>query len=233
MMPAALSGDDEFLHTPLPVPPSRTEQVYEAIVDDICSGRLTPGTPLRQEQLAERFQVSRQPIQQALLLLRNQGLLREFGRRGLEVAPLDRAFVSHLYELRALIDGHAARLAAGRRPDGWMERVTGIVAAGQQALAEGAFAQSIAADIEFHRSVVEAAGNPLFVESAGVMWRNVQRVMGEVLLQGGSPAWVWADHAAILAAIGDRDGDRAEALARRHAEHGEQLILDGMPEPQA
>ena len=86
----------------------------------------------------------------------------------------------------------------------------------------------ISADVEFHRTVVEAAGNPLLTESTGVMWRNVQRVMGEVLLQGGSPAWVWEDHAAILDAIEAGDPARAEDLARRHAAHGEQLILDAM-----
>lgn len=223
-MSAALSG------SPLPMPPSRTEQVYEAIVDDICTGRLAPGTPLRQEQLAERFNVSRQPVQQALLLLRNQGLLREFGRRGLEVAPLGRDFVSHLYELRALLDSHAARLAAARRSAEWLEHAQEIVAAGQRAYTERAFSHMITADVAFHRSVVEAAGNPLLAESAGVMWRNVQRVMGEVLLQGGSPAWVWQDHAAILDAIRDGDAERAEALARRHAEHGEELILTAMAE---
>ncbi len=217
--------------TPLPLPPSRTEQVYEAIVDDICTGRLTPGTPLRQEQLAERFNVSRQPVQQALLLLRNHGLVREFGRRGLEVAPLGREFVSHLYDMRALLDGHAARLSARRRTDEWLAGTAGIVAAGERAFTERAYARMITADVAFHRSLVEAAGNPLLTESAGVLWRNVQRVMGEVLLQGGSPAWVWEDHAAILDAVARGDGPRAEELARRHAQHGEQLILDTMPEP--
>ena len=212
----------------LPQMPSRTDQVFEAIVDDICTGKLAPGTPLRQEQLAERFNVSRQPIQQALLLLRNQGLVREFGRRGLEVAPLEPAFVSHLSELSALLDGQAARLAAARRSDEWLHRAEEVVEAGNQAFADRAFAQMIRGDVEFHRAVVDASGNPLLVESAGVMWRNVQRVMGEVLFQGGAPAWVWEDHTAILAAIRDRDGDAAEALARRHAEHGEQLILDAM-----
>ncbi len=217
----------------LPQMPSRTDQVFEAIVDDICTGRLTPGTPLRQEQLADRFGVSRQPIQQALLLLRNQGLVREFGKRGLEVAPLEPSFVSHLYELRALLDGQAARLAAGRRSDEWLAHADGVVAAGNRAFADRAFAQMIRGDVEFHRTVVEASGNPLLVESAGVMWRNVQRVMGEVLFQGGAPAWIWEDHTAILEAIRDRDGDAAEALSRRHAEHGEQLILDAMGEASA
>ncbi|WP_433027657.1 GntR family transcriptional regulator [Actinomycetospora sp. CA-053990] len=214
--------------TALPTPPSRTEQVFDAIIDDICTGRLTPGTPLRQEQLAERFNVSRQPVQQALLLLRNQGLVREFGRRGLEVAPLDREFVSHLYDLRELLDGYAARLAAERRTDAWLKDAAEVVRSGEQAYAESAFARMISADVEFHRTVVEAAGNPLLTESTGVMWRNVQRVMGEVLLQGGSPAWVWEDHAAILDAIEAGDPARAEDLARRHAAHGEQLILDAM-----
>lgn len=213
----------------LPQKASRTEQVFEAIVDDICTGRLTPGVPLRQELLAERFNVSRQPVQQALLLLKNQGLVREFGRRGLEVAPLERDFVSHLYELRGILDGQAARLAADRRDDDWLRHATKVVVAGRQAFDDRAFAAMVRNDVEFHRTVVEATANPLLAESAGVMWRNVQRVMGEVLLQGGGPAWVWEDHAAILDAIRDRDGDRAEALARRHAEHGEQLILETMP----
>lgn len=214
--------------TALPTPPSRTEQVFDAIVDDICTGRLGPGTPLRQEQLAERFSVSRQPVQQALLLLRNQGLVREFGRRGLEVAPLDRDFVRHLYDLRELLDGYAARLAADRRTEDWLAEIARVVRDGEQAFRDRAFARMISADVEFHRGVVEASGNPLLVESAGVMWRNVQRVMGEVLLQGGSPAWVWEDHAAIHAAIVAGDAPRAEELARRHAQHGERLILDAM-----
>ena len=103
-----------------------------------------------------------------------------------------------------------------------------MVADGERAFTEHAFARMITADVAFHRAVVDASGNPLLVESAAVMWRNVQRVMGEVLLRGGSPAWVWEDHAAILDAIARRDGEHAEALARHHAERGERLILDAM-----
>lgn len=215
--------------TPLPALPSRTQQVYEAIVDDICTGRLRPGVPLRQEHLAERFQVSRQPVQQALLLLHNEGLLREFGRRGLEVAPLRRKFVSHLYELRAILDGQAARFAALRGSDEGLHKIKKVVGTGERAFTDRSFSHMITADVEFHRNVVDAAGNPLLIESTGVLWRNVQRVMSEVLLQGGAPAWVWEDHAAIFEAISAGDADRAEELARRHAEHGEQLILAGLP----
>lgn len=214
--------------TALPTPPSRVEQVYDAIVDDICTGRIAPGTPLRQELLAERFQVSRQPVQQALLLLKNQGLVREFGRRGLEVTPLDAASVSHLYQLRAVLDAYAARCTAARiTPDG-LRRGRDLVEAGRRAFQELDYSAMITADVEFHRLLVVEAGNPLLVESTGPIWRNVQRVMGEVLYRGDAPAWVWRDHADILDAVEAGDADRAEELARRHAEHGEQLILDAM-----
>ena len=212
----------------LPTPPSRVEQVYDAIVDDICTGRIAPGTPLRQEDLAARYQVSRHPVQQALLLLKNQGVLREFGRRGLEVTPLDAEAVTHLYQLRAVLDGYAARTAAGRITTDGLRRGHELVQAGRQAHTDRNFAVMISADVEFHRLLVEEAGNPLLVESTAVIWRTVQRVMGEVLYRGGSPAWVWEDHASILTAVATGETDRAEALARRHAEHGERLILDAM-----
>ncbi|ANY05659.1 GntR family transcriptional regulator [Pseudonocardia sp. HH130630-07] len=214
--------------TALPAPPSRVQQVYDAIVDDICTGRLTPGAPLRQEQLADRFSVSRQPVQQALLLLRNQGMLRDFGRRGLEVAPVDAEFVRHLYGLRAVLDGYAARCAAGRLSPDAASRGFALVAEGQAADREKNYARMVAADIDFHRFVTDHAGNPLLIESAGVIWRNVQRVMGELLFRGSAPKWVWEDHAAIFAAIVAGDGEKAERLARQHAEHGETLILDAL-----
>jgi DNA-binding GntR family transcriptional regulator len=212
----------------LPTPPSRVEQVYDAIVEEICTGRLAPGTPLRQELLAQRFQVSRHPVQQALLLLKNQGLLREFGRRGLEVTPLDSDYVGHVYQLRAVLDGYAARASADRISAEGLRRGHDLVKAGKRAFAEPNFAEMIIADVEFHRLLVEESGNPLLVESTAVLWRNVQRVMSEVHLAGGVPAWVWDDHAAILEAVEARDGARAEALARQHAEHGERVILDTM-----
>lgn len=215
--------------TALPTPPSRVQQVYDAIVDDICTGALAPGTRLRQEELADRFAVSRQPVQQALLLLRNQGLLRETGRRGLEVAPVDREFVRNLYGLRAVLDGYAAREAAGRELSAdVIARGRSLVAAGQQAERDRSYSHMVTADVDFHRFVIQESGNPLLLESSDVIWRNVQRVMSELLYRGGAPEWVWEDHETIFEAIASGDRDRAEAAARRHAEHGEQLIIDAL-----
>ncbi|NIR59688.1 MAG: GntR family transcriptional regulator, partial [Gammaproteobacteria bacterium] len=75
------------------------EQVYQAILDEICDGTLSPGAHLVQEQLAERLGVSRQPIQQAIALLKADGLVEEAGKRGVRVTPLDATAMRHHYEI--------------------------------------------------------------------------------------------------------------------------------------
>ena len=94
--------------------PTLVEQVVNAIVSEIVDGELPANSRLIQDELARAYGVSRQPVQQALLLLRDRGLVREAAGRGLIVAPIDPGFVRRLYEVRAMLDGLAARLAAER-----------------------------------------------------------------------------------------------------------------------
>src|SRR6516225_8810213 len=96
------------------VQPSLVEQVVNAIVSEIAEGELPANSRLIQDELARAYGVSRQPVQQALLLLRDRGMVREAPGRGLIVSPLDVGFVRNLYEMRAMLDGLAARLAAER-----------------------------------------------------------------------------------------------------------------------
>ena len=97
--------------------PKLVEQVHEAIVSEISAGKLKPGERIIQEQIAQLLGVSRQPVQQALLLLRNQGVLRDAPGRGLIVAALDLDQVSNMYDIRAVIEGLAFRKAAERNAD--------------------------------------------------------------------------------------------------------------------
>ena len=125
------------------------EQAYHAILDAICEGRLEPGERLTQESVAGKLAVSRQPVGQALLMLKQQKFLVEAGRRGLMVAPLDRDFMRWIYELRLGIEPLAAALAARNATPEDLTRGRQRIAAGQRALRAGAMAELIAADMEF------------------------------------------------------------------------------------
>src|SRR5262245_59621362 len=92
--------------------PELSQQVYQQLLAAICEGRLAPGARVTQEELVESLNVSRQPVHQALRLLKNDGFVVDAGRRGLMVAPLDGDALEQLYQVRGVLDGLAARLAA-------------------------------------------------------------------------------------------------------------------------
>lgn len=200
------------------------EQVYERLLDAIAEGSLAPGAALAQESLAERLGVSRQPVSHALALLKQQGLVVGRGRRGLQVAPLDPERLRALYQVRAALDGLAARLAAERIAAGELApaalaTVEAALAQGRAALVGGERGALIAADVAFHRALNELSGNPLLGETAARQWPHIRRAMGAVLAEGGRLRQrVWDEHAAILAAVRAGEADRAEALARAHVE---------------
>ena len=141
--------------------PNLVDQVKDALLEEIASGKMSPGERIIQEHIAQALGVSRQPVQQALLLLRNQGVLQDAPGRGLIVAPLDADHVANIYEMRAAIEGMACRLAAGNISEQALKQGAAIIELGRKAVASGAIAKMIAADIKFHEFLYSLSGNPL------------------------------------------------------------------------
>ncbi len=196
--------------------PNLVEQVRDALLNEIASGQLKPGERIIQEQIAQALGVSRQPVQQALLLLRNQGVLRDAGGRGLIVSPLDPDHVQHIYQIRAAIEGLACRLAAENQSEQARKQGAALIEAGRKAVASGSVPKMIAADIRFHEFVYALAGNPLIGPAMDTHLTYTQRAMGVVLVQDQSPRDIWDQHAAILDAIANGKAESAEKLAREH-----------------
>src|SRR5579859_1186696 len=135
---------------PIQPQPTLVEQVVNAIVSEIVDGDLPSNARLIQDDLARAYGVSRQPVQQALLLLRDRGLVREAPGRGLIVSPLDVDFVRNLYEIRAMLDGLAARLAAERDPERAKIEGPAYLEEGRVAVESGSLNKQIEADMRFH-----------------------------------------------------------------------------------
>lgn len=201
---------------PLTLQPSLTEQVYEQILSEIVSGRLAEKPRLIQDDLAKTLGVSRQPVQQALLLLRNQGFLRDAPGRGLIVAPIDAAFVRDLFEVRAVAEALACRLAAERGSKEAAKAGPKLIEEGRKAEREGSVARLIVADMKFHEFLYDLSGNRLIKETMQPYWAHLRRLMGEVLLKDETPRRIWDQHEAILNAIIRGNGVKAQELASSH-----------------
>jgi len=201
--------------------PDLTEQVYQRLLHAICDGELAPGTRLTQEELAAALAVSRQPVLQALRLLKKDGFVIDAGRRGLQVPPLEAQAIAQVYEVRAVLDGLAARRAALVKA----QLDPTVIDEGRSAVAGQRIGVMIDADMNFHHVIYAASGNPLIAETVNYHWRHIRRAMGAVLQTVGVRRAVWDEHEAILQAINRGDADRAERLAREHCERAGQHIV--------
>ena len=206
--------------------PNLAEQVRQAIVSEIASGKLRPGERIIQEQIAQVLGVSRQPVQQALLLLRNQGVLRDAAGRGLIVTSLDPKQVRQMYDIRAVIEGLAFRKAAEHNPLRAKKLGPALIQNGRKSVKSGSVAQMIGADIKFHDFIYALSENPLIAPAMEMQWTNTQRVMGEVLMRDETPRDIWDQHEALLQAVMAGDASAAETLARQHITQAADFMID-------
>ena len=207
----------------LAIQPSLVQRVCDAVVAEIVAGRLPSGGRLIQDEIARALGVSRHPVQQALLLLRNQGLVKEASGRGLVVAPLEPKAVQDLYQLREAMEALAVRLAAARGAA--LEEAAGLLARGRAAIREGRIEDQISADIAFHTALAQASGNVLLAETMAPHWPKFRRIMAEVLRAGEQATRrVWDEHEEILQATRAGEGERAEKLCREHLAKASALV---------
>lgn len=213
--------------------PVLIDQVYDQLVDAISAGALPPGHRLRQEQLAADLGVSRQPVSHALVMLKNAGLAVEKGVRGLVVAPIDPEHLYHLYQVRAVLEGLSAGLAARRvaaDPSLDTSVLLAAVEQGATAEADGDIAAAVDWDLRFHAVVHVLSGNPVLAEVSESQRPQIRRVMAVVKADRSLAGRIWAEHAAIAEAIRAGDAAEAEILARDHAakagEETRQRLID-------
>lgn len=207
---------------PLRSEPALIDLVHGRLVEAISVGRLPPGARLTQVRVAELLDVSRQPVSHALQVLKHQGLVVQHGRKGLAVAPLDGTQIWNMYQVREMLDGLAARLAATRvAQSGAMQTELDAL---RVALEEGAALHSnaetidlVRADVAFHRSLHNLSRNPEIPRTMSEQWPQFMRAMAAVLDDEEHRSFIWTEHADIAASVLAGDADLAETRSKEHA----------------
>ena len=200
--------------------PDLVEQVYASLLDAISDGTLPPGARIMQEDIAEQLAVSRQPVLQALRLLRKDGFVLDAPGRGVLVAPLDVTTLVQIYQVRSTLDALAARLAAQSR----YVMDAQLITHGRLAARGSDIKAMMTADAAFHAAIYVASGNPLIAQTAQIHWHHIRRAMGAVLQLSTMRESIWDEHEAIAIALARGDEDHAETLIRQHGEDAGQNL---------
>lgn len=182
----------------------------------ILEGRFQPGQRLREVELAERLGVSRTPLREAFYALETRGLLQILPRRGAFVKSVTVEEMEELLTVRVALDGLAARLAAEQAEVADIEELNKIQKAQRAAYRKRDDSAFHALGQEFHNLIYAASGNPKLVS----IYRSLRvdaalYPVADILLPGETEKSL-EDHRELLAAIDDRDANRAGDIAERH-----------------
>lgn len=208
---------------PLPL----RQTVYDALVELIIAGALQPGQHLVEAELARQLGVSRQPIRESLHRLQAEGWVDLRPGQGAFVHTPTEQEVDQLLDVRGLLEGEAARLAAiGAKPDD-AARLRELWRAGITALDDDADGDDpdalVAANAAFHAQVTSMSGNVVLAELAGLVDRRVRWYYGRVVRTRGHESW--QEHGALVDAIEAGDGEAAATIARHHSDRTKHAYL--------
>lgn len=195
---------------------SLVERTYDALLDAICTGTFKPGDRLGQDEVAEKLNVSRQPVNSAIAMLKTQRFVMDTGRRGVVVAPVDRGLFEAIYQFRSAVEPLAVELATPRLDASAIESGRAIVSRGLELMQQGDAKAVLQADIDFHTLIYESSGNPIILDTMRLNWLHLRRSMGEVLRFPGMTIQVWKEHKAIFEAMVAGDAAAASQEMRSH-----------------
>lgn len=219
--------------TPLVAPLTRrrlVDDATQALRDAILSGRLPSGTRLRQTDLAARLAISRTPIREALGRLQQEGLVEILPAAGVRVAVLNLAEAAELYDVREVLDGLAARLAARRADPAALGALTRALARMARCVERDDANQWFPAHVAFHDGIFHAAGNARLQAMSSVVRLSIRHFHPLLLRTANRLEDALREHRGILAAIVARDEAGAERLARAHIAGAKEIVLKVLAE---
>ena len=213
--------------------------VFDRLRRWILEGEYEPDERLVEEQLAERLGVSRTPIRQALTMLEAEGLVEIAPNRGATVCSFSVEEVWDIYDLRAVLEGHAARRAAARIGEQELDGLRSLAAEMERTTTERFTDHEeeirwlVARNQEFHGTIVEASLNNRL---ATLLRRTV-----EIPLMFKAFFWYTPYertisnhyHRQILHSLEQGDAERAEIVMREHVYEGRDFVIKALREDMA
>jgi DNA-binding GntR family transcriptional regulator len=200
-----------------------SEKAYHLIKEKIVTLELEPLAVIDEKTLGEELDLGRTPIREALQRLEVEGLIFAAPRRGKFVADISITDLQKIFEMRMILEGFCARLAAHRATEeqlGRMEAVTENVSQ----VPEGDREKLMEIDERFHELLYEAAGNEFLAETLQRLHALSFRLWYLSLDRLGSVKGAMEQHVEITRALKERDADRAEALLLQHIAEFQQKI---------
>jgi DNA-binding GntR family transcriptional regulator len=193
------------------------DQAYLAIRTKIFDNTYAPGFSALESSLAEELGVSRTPLREALIRLKQEGLVEVIPRHGMRVLPMSARDMAEIYQILSALESSAAEMLAARKPSA--KELEPLKAATKQmtdALKKDDLKAWALADERFHLHLIELAGNRLLAQAVSAYWDRAHRARMFTLKLRPKPVNSTKEHAQIVDCIARGDSKAAGDLFRAH-----------------
>jgi DNA-binding GntR family transcriptional regulator len=216
-------------------PGKRRGSLSKVVADElrrgILTGRRKPGDRLVEDRLSAELGVSRVPIREALRLLASEGLVEVQPRRGASVAEFSAEVARDLVEVRAMLEGLNARLAARHRAPAIIAELRQVLAEGNTAALSGNVGDLVRLNGEFHDKLAEAGRNSILWDIMRTLRERTSLVFAANTARRSRQDW--DEHSRILAAVIEGDEELSSLLAARHVHQAAEAAFSAQAAPQA
>lgn len=201
------------------------ELVFRYLREAILTGKFRQGDHLIEEELARQMRISRTPIREAIRKLELEGLVKNSPRRGVEVQLLSIDAAAEIYDLRSVLEGYAARLAAERTTPEELTKMKSLLEEMRQNIETGNNFLEMNEHREWHLLLYRSSKNKR-LERLLNDYADYLQMFRTVSLRSPGRLWeTWEEHERIVRSIELRDGELAERRAREHVIKGKESFL--------
>ncbi len=200
------------------------EKVAALLREAIIQQKIKPGERITELEIASRYGLSRTPIREAFRQLESEGFLKIVPRKGAIVAELNEKDIQDFYEIKAVLEGYAARIAAERITDAEIVQLERLNRKMKECAAKMDVAGLTKNHNEFHNFILELCGND---KITAVVSNLVQQFLRFRFFVSSSSCLnkMHSDHDKIVAALKEHDGAMAEKCMIANAKLGREVLM--------
>lgn len=191
-------------------------KVFQKIREDILSGKYVENEELKEAAIGAEYGVSRTPVREALRQLELEGLVKIVPNKGAYVTGISKQDIRDIYVIRSYLEGLAARWACENITEAEIENIEEIVYLSEFHAKKKHYEQMVELDNRFHECIYKASGSKILEHELTMFHHYVERIRKKFIQKEERAMRSNEEHTAILEAIRQRDGNRAETLAHEH-----------------
>jgi DNA-binding GntR family transcriptional regulator len=226
-----MKKSDRFNHIQLST--RRSDQVFEALRDAITNGEIKPGEWLRQDALAKEMGVSQITVREALSRLTAEGLAYFEPYRGVRTFTISINDLDDVYEMRALLEGHAMQLAAARISQEEVQRMRLLIPESVWKAEDGDSKPARENNRDFHWIAIQSSQRQHLIRILGNIWSLIDPyfIFNPFMLKymtedkkNSAAAVILKEHMELVEALETRDGNRASEVTIQSVKGALELI---------